>query len=395
MIWQHTLSTTLRFDIQRDTLGLLPNPLKLVVMQRVIPDDPDGNPSNPRLGAVYLNLAEYVGQGSVERRYLLRESKTNATLKLTIELEHIGGETQYIPPPLPKGEILTGIAGFLENDAYRKRPRELDLYGPYQNQEELEFDLLGGPLRTVRAPKTAKSRHADISRDLDQDVDADLNQDGEEEGEGEGEGEAFDVHRLHVAYGPKTTEALIEALFNPVKTSEKRRESPFTYYEPKTKKPSASESKKPVGLGLSIPDLEGEGEKDATIGRRAGSNSNPTHITYTPLHPSIEGSMKKKKNQKAGSVCSASTTSSSSASVRTTSSSSAKSKKSSPSVRSSVNHVHAAPEGRVVVEKDGVVHGGVVGAGLGLDAHLDGGGGHGVRAWWRKVASRPGTPTLR
>jgi hypothetical protein len=80
--WQHTLSTTLKFDIERDTLGLLPNPLKLVVMQRVIPDDPDGNPSNPRLGAVYLNLAEYVGQGSVERRYLLRESKTNATLKV-------------------------------------------------------------------------------------------------------------------------------------------------------------------------------------------------------------------------------------------------------------------------------------------------------------------------
>ena len=82
MIWQHTLSTTLKFDIERDTLGLLPNPLKLVVMQRVIADDLDWNSSNTRLGAVYLNLAEYVGQGSVERRYLLRESKTNATLKL-------------------------------------------------------------------------------------------------------------------------------------------------------------------------------------------------------------------------------------------------------------------------------------------------------------------------
>ena len=86
---------------------------------------------------------------------------------------------------------------------YRKPPRELDLYGPYQNQEELEFDLLGGPLRTVRAPKAAKSKHADTSRDQDQE--SDLNQDGDEEGEGEGEEEAFDVHRLHVAYGPKTT----------------------------------------------------------------------------------------------------------------------------------------------------------------------------------------------
>jgi hypothetical protein len=295
-------------------------------------------------------------------------------------LEHIGGETQYIPPPLPKGEILTGIAGFLESDVYRKRPRELDLYGPYRNQEELEIDLLGGPPRTVRPPRDAKSRHAGTSRaqDVDQNQDSDLNEDGDEECDEEEE--AFDVHRLHVAYGPKTTEALIEALFNPVRTSEKRKESPFTYYEPKTKK--NPESKKPVGLGLAMPDLEGD--KDATIGR---TGSNPTHITYQRQHqhPTIEGSMKKK----AGSVCSAattaSTTSSSSASVRTTSSS-AKSKRSSPSV----NHAHAAPGGRVVVEKGGAVHGG---AGAGLDGHLE--NVHGVRAWWRKVASRPGTPTLR
>ena len=126
-----------------------------------------------------------------------------------------------------------------------------------------------------------------------------------------------------------------------------------------------------MGLGLTLPDSDGG--KDATIGRRAGSN--PTHITYQPHHPTIEGSMKKKK---AGSVCSAvtstSTTSSSSASVRTTSSSS-KSKRSSPTVRSNVNHAHAAPEGRVVVEKDGVVHGG---AGAGLDGQVE--NVHGVRA---------------
>ena len=94
--------------------------------------------------------------------------------QLTIELENIGGEMQYIPPPLPKGEILTGIAAFLENDVYRKRPRELDLYGPYQNQEELKFDLLGGPLRTVRALKTARSKRPDISL-VDQSQDSDLN----------------------------------------------------------------------------------------------------------------------------------------------------------------------------------------------------------------------------
>ena len=82
VIWSHTLDTLLKFDIDRDTYQIQPNPLKLVVMQRVIPDDPDGSPQNPRLGAVYLNLAEYIGKGSVERKYLLKESKTNSVLKV-------------------------------------------------------------------------------------------------------------------------------------------------------------------------------------------------------------------------------------------------------------------------------------------------------------------------
>jgi hypothetical protein len=82
VIWSHTLDTLLKFDIDRDTSQIQPNPLKLVVMQRVIPDDPDA-PQNPRLGAVYLNLAEYIGKGSVERKYLLKESKTNSVLKVS------------------------------------------------------------------------------------------------------------------------------------------------------------------------------------------------------------------------------------------------------------------------------------------------------------------------
>lgn len=81
--WEQPVSVVVRMDVERDTLDLLPNELKLVIMQRVIPGDPDA-PHNPRLGAVSLNLAEYVGAGSVTRRYLLRDSKTNATLKVTI-----------------------------------------------------------------------------------------------------------------------------------------------------------------------------------------------------------------------------------------------------------------------------------------------------------------------
>lgn len=68
--------------------NLQPSPLKLVVMQRVVPDDPNSVPQNPRLGAVFINLAEYVGKGKVERRFLLKESRVNATLKVSARVDH-------------------------------------------------------------------------------------------------------------------------------------------------------------------------------------------------------------------------------------------------------------------------------------------------------------------
>lgn len=63
---------------------LLPSPLKLVITQKVKPNDPDAA-TQPRLGAVYLDLAEYADPslGPVTRKYLLAESRTNAILKVT------------------------------------------------------------------------------------------------------------------------------------------------------------------------------------------------------------------------------------------------------------------------------------------------------------------------
>jgi hypothetical protein len=66
----------------------------------------------------------------------------------------------------------------------------------------------------------------------------------------------FDIQRLPHAYGTKTTETIIEALFNPVKITDIQYESPFTIYEPPppvtapgsvTKKKSMNN----IGLGLS------------------------------------------------------------------------------------------------------------------------------------------------
>ena len=81
--WDYNVNTIVQMDIHRETGDLLPCELKLVVVQRVIQGDLN-SPQRPRLGAVYLNLAEYASAGPVTRRYLLRESKTNATLKVRI-----------------------------------------------------------------------------------------------------------------------------------------------------------------------------------------------------------------------------------------------------------------------------------------------------------------------
>jgi len=82
VLWSQTLDPILKFDIDRETTQILPNPLKLVVIQRINHEGPHGSPQNPRLGVVYLNFTEYIIQGNVECRYLLKESKTNATLKV-------------------------------------------------------------------------------------------------------------------------------------------------------------------------------------------------------------------------------------------------------------------------------------------------------------------------
>ncbi|KAF5389296.1 hypothetical protein D9757_003399 [Collybiopsis confluens] len=258
VVWNHHLDVVIKMDVDRETSELSPNEFKLVVMQRVIPGDPDA-PKNPRLGALYLDLREYAGvRTEVTRTYLLRDTKMNATVKLTIYLEHVGGDTNYTAPPLPKGEIFNGLTDLLEDDVYLTRPRALDLWGPYHNQQELEMDLLGGmsipQLQSAAAGKSRsksrtrnrsksrhRSRHTRIPSNTQNSTisveDAESDAEGPMEAEDESDMEElryevpFDVSRLPVAYGPKTTEMLIEAIFNPVRVTDlDSRGNPFTYY---------------------------------------------------------------------------------------------------------------------------------------------------------------------
>lgn len=198
---------------------------------------------------------------------------------------YVSGETTYIPPPLAKGEILTGLAGFLENDNVKKRPRALDIYGPYHDQDELEIDLLGA--KSTAMPRTAKStrRPSDKSKNSYPygDGGSDSEEDQSVEQEGEDVGVAFDVERLPFAYGTKTTELLIDALFNPVRITEKKDESPFTIYVPPSP-PSRNRSEIGIGLGLSGVVMDRPGATLSTAGglthpRRQQSTSSSVYTT--------------------------------------------------------------------------------------------------------------------
>lgn len=230
--WSQSLSVYIKIPLSRDRENpdaLMHNPAKFVVTQRVISGDPDA-PQNPRMGAVYLDLSEYADPslGEVTRRYLLRESKTNATLKLSIQLTHVGGEKAFVAPPLPKGEILNGVAALLENDVYRTRPRGFNIYGQYgaskthihEHHEEDPYDSDSTTSSQSRPRSYASSNHH--HRQYEQ-------QQGRQT-------RPYDLSELPLAYayGPKTTEALIESLFNPLEVSETTRvegkESPFVNY---------------------------------------------------------------------------------------------------------------------------------------------------------------------
>jgi hypothetical protein len=79
VVWNHVINTVLRIDVSRDSGILAISPLKLIIVQHSTKND---NSQKSKLGVMYLNMSEYVDKGAVERKYLLRESKTNAILKV-------------------------------------------------------------------------------------------------------------------------------------------------------------------------------------------------------------------------------------------------------------------------------------------------------------------------
>lgn len=74
------------------------SPMRLSIRQEVI--GMHGQKEEIRTGEVILDLSQFVGNGTGDvpapRRYLLRDSKTNATLRATVRMEWIGGESKFV-----------------------------------------------------------------------------------------------------------------------------------------------------------------------------------------------------------------------------------------------------------------------------------------------------------
>ncbi|GAA5868809.1 hypothetical protein JCM1840_005126 [Sporobolomyces johnsonii] len=92
---------------------LQPSPVRLAIKQEVLGDD---GKKEERTGVVVLDLSQFVhsGRGAEAepkpRRYLLQDCKTNAVLKITVKMEWIDGERDFIAPTLRSGQVVSSSA---------------------------------------------------------------------------------------------------------------------------------------------------------------------------------------------------------------------------------------------------------------------------------------------
>ncbi|KAJ1927439.1 hypothetical protein IWQ60_002946 [Tieghemiomyces parasiticus] len=120
--WNASALKRLDLVIGKDGV-LAPCELQLCVKQEM-------NQETPRnLGVLTVNLAEYAREGRVTRRYLLQESKSNSTIKLTIDMKQVAGDTRYKTPALKKNQMATSLADLSSHPrSHRFKPRNRSIY---------------------------------------------------------------------------------------------------------------------------------------------------------------------------------------------------------------------------------------------------------------------------
>lgn len=202
---------------------------------------------------VKLNLAEYADKRAVTRRYLLRESKTNATLQLTIELNHIGGEKHYKAPPLQKGEVMAEVTTLLERSPYGTLPRHSYSRKP-SNSSNILRNVSGRSMTGLAVPSPIPGDRSSIV--------------GSRSRVNTPEPDSLNalLSGSRSASAARTTDNIIEAIFNPVPTSSTT-SSPFTYYvAPKPRPPP-----------LLMSSANGSINSDVSDGPRSAVSTSTTH----------------------------------------------------------------------------------------------------------------------
>lgn len=127
--WDYRKHIPVRLTIDKN-LSLLPCEIFFEILQEY---HDGGRGGRVHLGNVKLNLAEYTNgpeshvndptegadgeDGMITRRYLMQDSKVNATLKVGLAMKQVEGDTNFISPPLKSAMVIGGIAGIMSTDA--------------------------------------------------------------------------------------------------------------------------------------------------------------------------------------------------------------------------------------------------------------------------------------
>ncbi|OCF33610.1 hypothetical protein I316_04683 [Kwoniella heveanensis BCC8398] len=78
-------------------------------------------------GVVDVDLAAFAGKGKMTRRFLLRGSRTNATIKLSVDMRWIGGEQNWAAPPMQEGHHVAGVSDLVGNETAEAMRSDLGL----------------------------------------------------------------------------------------------------------------------------------------------------------------------------------------------------------------------------------------------------------------------------
>ncbi|GFZ48244.1 hypothetical protein JCM24511_05992 [Saitozyma sp. JCM 24511] len=114
-------------------------------------------------GIVDVDLAAFAGKGKTTRRFLLRGSRTNATIKLTVDMRWIGGEETWVAPPMQEGHHVTNIQDLVGTEAQDNIKNDLHLAKTPSNSSSASSTSLTRSNRSMGSSLNLAASHSAIS----------------------------------------------------------------------------------------------------------------------------------------------------------------------------------------------------------------------------------------